>query len=110
MTQIRKAPIGLDAGSGRGNSLGEANTSNPTSATARRKARRAWKAALRKHVKPGRIVYVRLEHDGSCALISADCTICTCTPDRIVADEKGRELARVKGVGFYGVPRSEVAP
>lgn len=110
MTQKRKAPIGLDAGSGRGKSLGGANTPNPTSATVRLKARRAWKAALRKHAKPGRIVFVRLEHDGSCAPISADCTICTCMPDRILADEKGRELARVEEAGFYEDPLTEIAP
>lgn len=101
MAQKRKAPIGLDAGSGRESSLGEANTSNPTSATASRKARRAWMAALRKHGKPGRFLHIHHLHDDWCALFSSGCTICTCNPDRILKDEKGRELARVEGAGSY---------
>lgn len=65
-----------------------------------RKARRAWQAALRKHRKPGGVLFPEIQHDDWCAIYST-ARMCNCNPIRVLKDDKGRVLARVEGAGFY---------
>ncbi|MFC3613560.1 hypothetical protein ACFORG_07285 [Lutimaribacter marinistellae] len=65
-----------------------------------RKARRAWAAARKKHIKRGCITILEYLHDHDCGIYSAE-RICTCNPDRVLKDDKGRVLARIEGAGFY---------
>ena len=65
-----------------------------------RKARRAWAAARRKHIRRGRVLHVEIAHEPNCLIYSA-ARICTCIPDRTLRDDTGRVLARVEGAGEY---------
>lgn len=65
-----------------------------------RRARRAWAAALKKHVKPGRTCFVEFRHDDWCAIYTSE-RLCNCIPHRVLKDDKGRLLARVEGAGCY---------
>jgi len=65
-----------------------------------RKARRAWAAARRKHLKRGRVYLVDFEHDQDC-LIYSQARVCTCNCHRVLKDDEGRVLARVGGAGSY---------
>lgn len=65
-----------------------------------RRARRAWAAAQRKHLKRGRVLTAEVQHKGDCAIFTSAMT-CTCEPLRVLKDETGRVLARVEGAGFY---------
>ena len=65
-----------------------------------RKARRAWVAARRKHLKRGRVCFIDFEHDRNC-LIYSPSRVCTCTCNRVLTDDEGRVLARVEGAGSY---------
>lgn len=65
-----------------------------------RKARRAWAAALRKHVKRGRVYCPEIQHDEWCGIYTHART-CNCNPIRVLKDDQGRVLARVEGAGFY---------
>lgn len=65
-----------------------------------RKARRAWDAARKKHIKPGRVYHAEFQHDPCCMIYSPE-RVCTCNPHRVLMDEDRRVLARVEGAGFY---------
>ncbi|MEM6277626.1 MAG: hypothetical protein AAF714_11835 [Pseudomonadota bacterium] len=65
-----------------------------------RRARRAWAAARRRHMKPGRIVIAEFQHDPDCAIYTP-ARLCNCNPHRVLKDETGRILARVEGVGHF---------
>ena len=76
----------------------------------KRNARRAWTAALRRHVRPGKLVRVEFRHDAWC-LIYSPAKTCTCNPDRVLMSEDGAQLACVTGVGPYDpLELVEVAP
>lgn len=64
------------------------------------RARRAWAAALRKHLKPGHVYFPELQHDKWCAIYTPS-QYCNCDPIRILKDDRGRVLARVDGAGSY---------
>lgn len=66
----------------------------------KRAARRAWASALRKHVTRGNLFHVEIRHDKGCGIYTA-ARLCSCNPDRILKDDKGRTLAAVTGAGFY---------
>ncbi|MCE8556359.1 hypothetical protein KBY29_18755 [Ruegeria pomeroyi] len=68
--------------------------------TSQRKARRAWAAAIRKHIRPGHVFHMEIQHDDWCAIYTQERT-CNCCPDRVLKDDQGRVLARVNGAGFY---------
>ena len=68
--------------------------------TSNRKARRAWAAALRKHVQPGAVLLVEFRHDHDCAIYTQT-RLCSCNPDRVLKDHAGRTLVRVEGAGSY---------
>ena len=68
--------------------------------TPNRKARRAWSAAQRKHMKPGRVCIAEIQHDEWCAIYSR-ARVCNCDPVRVLKDDRGRILARVAGAGFF---------
>lgn len=68
--------------------------------TSNRKARRAWAAALRKHVRPGAVLHVEFRHDPDCAIYTQT-RLCSCDPDRVLKDHSGRTLAHVEGAGPY---------
>jgi hypothetical protein len=65
-----------------------------------RKPCRAWAAARRKHIRPGRAVIIDFEHDPNCLIYSA-ARVCTCDPIRVILDENGKELARVESAGPF---------
>jgi starvation-inducible outer membrane lipoprotein len=65
-----------------------------------RQARRAWAAARKKHIQRGNVYHVEIQHDADCLIYSTERT-CTCNPDRVLKDDRGRVLARVEGAGFY---------
>lgn len=65
-----------------------------------RRARRAWAAALRKHVKRGRAYFAEIQHDPACP-IYGPARLCACNPHRVLKDDRGRVLARIEGAGFY---------
>nr|WP_309502350.1 hypothetical protein [uncultured Roseovarius sp.] len=66
----------------------------------KRQARRAWAAAQRKHIKRGNLYHVEIQHDPQCAIYSRE-RLCTCDPDRVLKDDRGRTLARITGAGEY---------
>ncbi|MCE8539804.1 hypothetical protein KBY27_20270 [Ruegeria pomeroyi] len=68
--------------------------------TSTRKARRAWAAIVRKHIRPGHVVHLEVRHDDWCGIYTQERT-CNCSPDRVLKDDKGHVLARVRGAGFY---------
>lgn len=65
-----------------------------------RKARRAWAAARRQHIKRGHVYICEIQHDADCAIYSP-IRLCNCDPVRVLKDDAGRVLARVEGAGFY---------
>jgi hypothetical protein len=65
-----------------------------------RRARRAWAAARRRHIKRGHVYQVEIQHDPDC-LIYGPAKVCTCDPVRILKDDAGRVLARIEGAGEY---------
>ncbi|SHL87857.1 hypothetical protein SAMN05443432_103241 [Roseovarius litoreus] len=65
-----------------------------------RRARRAWAAALRKHIKRGHVYIPEIQHDYWCTIYTNE-RVCTCNPDRVLKDIEGRTLARVEGAGPY---------
>jgi hypothetical protein len=65
-----------------------------------RQARRAWAAARKKHIRRGHVYHVEYRHDADCLIYSSERT-CTCNPDRVLKDDRGRVLARVEGAGFF---------
>jgi hypothetical protein len=65
-----------------------------------RKARRAWAAARKKHIKRGHVYHVEFQHDPGCTIYTRE-RLCDCDPHRILKDEAGRVLARVEGGGPY---------
>lgn len=68
--------------------------------TGNRKARRAWAAALKRHIKRGQLYHLEFQHDPDCAIYSTE-RICNCNPNRVLMDDQRRVLARVEGAGFY---------
>ncbi|MCC5974729.1 MAG: hypothetical protein JJT81_11835 [Rubellimicrobium sp.] len=75
-----------------------------------RKARRAWAAARKRHIRPGHVYIAEIQHDPDCMIYSTERT-CTCNPTRILKDDRGRELARVENAGFYDpLEMAEVMP
>lgn len=66
----------------------------------KRQARRAWAKALRKHLRPGQVFFPEIQHDAWCAIYTRE-RCCNCDPIRVLKDDRGRELARVEGAGFY---------
>lgn len=68
--------------------------------TSTRKARRAWAAVVRKVIRQGKVFIQEIQHDDWCGIYMQERT-CNCSPDRVLKDDKGHVLARVKGVGFY---------
>ena len=66
----------------------------------RRRARRAWAAACRKHFRPGSVVIVEIAHSQGCLIYSSE-RVCTCNAERTLRDPNERVLARVEGVGEY---------
>lgn len=69
-------------------------------ASASRKARRAWIAAKRKHVKRGKVFFYEFQHDEWCGIYTP-ARICNCDPVRVLKDDEGRVLACVEGGGGY---------
>lgn len=65
-----------------------------------RRARRAWAAARKKHIKRGKVYHVEFHHDKACMIYSAE-RVCTCSPNRVLRDENFRVLAEVDNAGFY---------
>lgn len=65
-----------------------------------RKARRAWDAARKKHIKRGKVYLAEFQHDHDCLIYSQE-RICTCNPHRVLMDENRQVLARVEGAGFF---------
>lgn len=65
-----------------------------------RKARRAWATALAKHCKPGTLVHIEFQHDPWCGVYLPE-RYCTCSPTRVLLDDKGGTLAKVDGGGPY---------
>lgn len=65
-----------------------------------RRARRAWAAARRRHLKPGKLLQIEYQHDPACMIYSRE-RVCTCSPHRVLRDDRGRLLARVEGAGEY---------
>ena len=68
--------------------------------TGNRKARRAWTAARRKHIRRGNLYHVEYQHDAGCAIYTP-ARLCNCNPVRVLRDERGRVLARIEGAGFF---------
>ena len=64
-----------------------------------RSARRAWAAAIKRHVKRGSVFHVEIQHDGICGIYAGHS--CNCDPDHVLKDDKGRVLAAITGVGCY---------
>jgi hypothetical protein len=65
-----------------------------------RKARRAWAAARRQHIRRGHIYHIEFQHDPGC-LIYSPARVCTCDATRVLKDADGRTLATVEGAGPY---------
>lgn len=65
-----------------------------------RRARRAWAAARRRHLKPGKLYHVEIQHADGC-MIYSPAKVCTCNATRVLRDDRGRLLARVEGAGEY---------
>lgn len=65
-----------------------------------RKARRAWNAAIRKHVRRGHVYNIEFRHDHDC-LIYSTTRVCTCSPDRVLMSDEGTTLATVRGAGPF---------
>jgi hypothetical protein len=65
-----------------------------------RASRRAWLAERRRHIRPGCIVLLEVQHDTWCT-IYGPARICTCAPIRVLKDERLQELARAEGLGPY---------
>ena len=65
-----------------------------------RKARRAWAAAQRRHIRRGHVYHVEFQHDPDC-LIYSPARVCTCDARRVLKDDEGRVLATVEGAGPY---------
>lgn len=65
-----------------------------------RRARRAWAAACRKHIKPGGPYYIDFQHDDACAIYTPH-RLCHCNVTRVLRDADGKTLARVEGAGPY---------
>ena len=65
-----------------------------------RKARRAWAAAQRRHIRRGAVYHIEFQHDPDC-LIYSPARVCTCDAVRVLKDDEGRVLATVEGAGPY---------
>ena len=65
-----------------------------------RKARRAWAAAQRRHIRRGNVYIAEIQHDPDC-LIYSPARVCTCDATRVLRDDEGRVLATVEGAGTF---------
>ena len=65
-----------------------------------RMARRAWLAARRRHIRPGCLVLLEVQHDDWCTIYGPS-RICTCDPIRVLMDDSLQVLARAEGLGPY---------
>ena len=75
-----------------------------------RRARRAWAAAQRRHIRRGAVYHIEFRHDPGC-MIYSPARVCTCDTVRVLKDDAGRTLATVEGAGPYDpLEFSEVAP
>ncbi len=55
----------------------------------------AFSAALDKHAHREGVLLVDIQHENNCLIFSA-ARVCTCSPDRVAKDERGKVLARLK--------------
>jgi hypothetical protein len=65
-----------------------------------RKARRAWAAARKRHLRRGRVYHLEFQHDPRCPIYGPT-RVCCCDATRVLRDDIGRVLARVEGAGPY---------
>jgi len=71
-----------------------------TAAALQADRRAKWYAALRRHIQPGELTFIEVRHEAWCPTRKG-LAVCLCNPDRVIADDRGRVLTRIRGAGPY---------